>query len=67
MTDLDFEMRQGEILGLLGENGCGKSTVIKSLMGVHRPEEGEILRDGPVAFAPERLRPVASAIRDSAA
>jgi len=48
---VDLSLRHGEIHGLLGENGCGKSTVIKSLMGVHQPEEGEILRDGaPVAI-----------------
>ncbi|MCY3984587.1 MAG: sugar ABC transporter ATP-binding protein [Roseovarius sp.] len=37
---------RGEIHGLLGENGCGKSTLIKSLMGVHRPDGGEILNNG---------------------
>lgn len=36
----------GEIHGLLGENGCGKSTLIKILSGVDQPTSGEILREG---------------------
>ena len=36
-------MRRGEVLGLLGDNGAGKSTLIKTLAGVHDPDEGEIL------------------------
>lgn len=42
----------GRIHGLLGENGCGKSTLIKVLCGVHPPDSGEILCAGrPVVFA----------------
>jgi ABC-type sugar transport system ATPase subunit len=41
----------GRIHGLLGENGCGKSTLIKVLCGVHQPDSGEILCAGrPVVF-----------------
>jgi ribose transport system ATP-binding protein len=36
----------GEIHGLLGENGCGKSTLIKILSGVEAPSEGQIFKDG---------------------
>lgn len=45
---ISFALNVGEIHGLMGENGCGKSTIIKSLMGVHQPDEGKILRDGEV-------------------
>ena len=42
----------GEIHGLMGENGCGKSTLIKTLSGAHQPDGGRILRAGePVTFA----------------
>ncbi len=37
---------RGQIHGLLGENGCGKSTLIKLLAGVHQPDGGEILKGG---------------------
>jgi ABC-type sugar transport system ATPase subunit len=36
----------GEIHGLLGENGCGKSTLIKLFAGAHQPESGTILKEG---------------------
>jgi len=40
LEDVDFEVSPGEIHALLGQNGCGKSTLIKILAGYHRPEPG---------------------------
>lgn len=40
LDDLDFEVGQGEVHCLAGENGCGKSTLIKIVTGVHTPEPG---------------------------
>ncbi|MBU1176703.1 MAG: sugar ABC transporter ATP-binding protein [Alphaproteobacteria bacterium] len=49
---VDLVVKCGEIHGLLGENGSGKSTVIKTLTGVHQPDAGQILRDGtPVSIS----------------
>ncbi|GAC1335767.1 MAG: ATP-binding cassette domain-containing protein [Chloroflexota bacterium] len=42
----DFELRQGEILAVIGDNGAGKSTLIKALSGAIVPDEGQILLDG---------------------
>jgi ribose transport system ATP-binding protein len=43
VDDLTLEVRAGEVLALLGQNGAGKSTVIKMLAGVHPSSSGEIL------------------------
>lgn len=43
---VDFELRAGEIHGLIGENGAGKSTLMHCLAGVQQPTSGEILLDG---------------------
>jgi fructose transport system ATP-binding protein len=47
----DFDLLPGEILGVIGDNGAGKSTMIKVLAGAVRPDAGEVLMDGrPVHF-----------------
>lgn len=51
LTDVDFEVRRGEVVALLGENGAGKSTLIKILAGVYSLDSGSIELDGkPVQF-----------------
>ncbi|MBU1293844.1 MAG: ATP-binding cassette domain-containing protein [Gammaproteobacteria bacterium] len=48
----DFELYPGEILAVIGDNGAGKSSLIKALSGALIPDEGEILLDGkPVHFS----------------
>jgi len=46
LTDVDFEVRRGEVMALVGDNGAGKSTLIKCVAGTHAPDSGEILFDG---------------------
>jgi D-xylose transport system ATP-binding protein len=46
LTDVDFEVRQGEVMALVGDNGAGKSTLIKCVAGIHGYDEGELLFDG---------------------
>lgn len=47
----DFELRAGEILAVIGDNGAGKSSLIKCLSGASIPDEGEIQLDGqPIHF-----------------
>jgi branched-chain amino acid transport system ATP-binding protein len=46
VQDLDFSVREGEILGLIGPNGAGKSTVFNLINGVHAPDKGRILFQG---------------------
>ena len=46
LTDVDFEVRNGEVMALVGDNGAGKSTLIKCIAGTHSADSGEILFEG---------------------
>lgn len=43
LHEIDFEVGEGEIIGILGPNGCGKSTLLKLLRGVLEPSRGKVL------------------------
>ncbi|MBV8085987.1 MAG: dipeptide ABC transporter ATP-binding protein [Chloroflexi bacterium] len=55
---INFDVRQGETLGLVGESGCGKSTAGRSILQLYRPTEGEVIFEGVdlVQIGGERLR-----------
>ncbi|MEW1549786.1 ATP-binding cassette domain-containing protein [Streptomyces tsukubensis] len=46
LTDVDLEVRAGEVVALVGDNGAGKSTLIKTIAGVHPVDEGNVEWDG---------------------
>src|SRR5262245_1210091 len=46
LTNVDFEVRAGEVMALVGDNGAGKSTLIKCVAGIHGMDTGEIRFDG---------------------
>jgi branched-chain amino acid transport system ATP-binding protein len=46
VDDLSFEVRKGEILGMMGPNGAGKTTVFNLLTGILKPDAGEIIFKG---------------------
>lgn len=57
LHEVDLVVRPGEIHGLAGQNGCGKSTLIKVLAGIHRPDRGTECRvDGKRLRLPVRPR-----------
>jgi putative ATP-binding cassette transporter len=51
---LNLTIEQGEILFIVGENGCGKTTMIKLLLGLYTPQTGHILLDGQPVGAQTR-------------
>jgi ABC-type glutathione transport system ATPase component len=49
VRDVSFELRRGETLGVVGESGSGKTTLMRLMLGLERPESGEIVyRGGPL-------------------
>jgi ABC-type sugar transport system ATPase subunit len=46
VENVSFDVRPGEVIGLVGDNGAGKSTFIKMISGVYQPDDGEIYFDG---------------------
>ena len=46
VDDVSFEVRKGETLALVGESGCGKSTVARLIVGLYAPSRGRIAFDG---------------------
>lgn len=46
VENVSFDIPSGSVVGLIGENGAGKSTIIKSILGVVRPDNGEIMFNG---------------------
>ena len=46
VNDVSFEVKKGEIFGLVGESGCGKSTIGRTIMGLYHKTSGDVLYDG---------------------
>ena len=43
LNNVSFDIKTGEVHGIVGENGAGKSTLIKAIMGLYKIDEGKIL------------------------
>ena len=43
---ISFQVKEGSVFGLIGTNGAGKSTVLRMMAGILKPDEGQILVDG---------------------
>ena len=50
VTNINFKIGENEIVGLLGPNGCGKTTTIGMILGLLKPTKGEVLINGNTTF-----------------
>jgi D-xylose transport system ATP-binding protein len=46
LTDVDFEVKPGEVMALVGDNGAGKSTLVKCIAGTHTADSGQMVFEG---------------------
>jgi len=57
VDDVNLSLGKGEIIALIGESGCGKSTLARALVGLVRPESGQVIAEGsPLRYAKAALR-----------
>ena len=49
LKDISFDVKRGEVMGIVGKNGAGKSTLLKIVSGILRPTKGEISVQGTIA------------------
>lgn len=49
LKDVSFELKPGDALGIIGQNGAGKTSLLKSLSGIYAPTGGKITREGSIA------------------
>ena len=49
LSDVSFEVKRGEIVGIIGRNGAGKSTLLKVISGIFKPTSGKVVTAGRVA------------------
>ncbi|MEU3627837.1 ATP-binding cassette domain-containing protein [Amycolatopsis coloradensis] len=55
LRGVEFQLREGELLGIIGENGAGKTTLLGLLAGALKADRGKISRRGSLGYCPQRI------------
>ncbi|MCT2581898.1 ABC transporter ATP-binding protein [Actinophytocola gossypii] len=55
LTGVEFELRTGELFGIIGENGAGKSTLLRILAGELAADRGDIIYGGTLGYCPQKI------------
>ena len=50
VDDVTFDVKHGEAIAVVGESGCGKSSLMKTILGLYRPTEGKVVFEIPLTF-----------------
>ena len=64
LKDLDLEIQDGTIFGLVGINGAGKSTLLRLIAGVYQPDGGSIVYEGMDVFREPQIRNTIAFVSD---
>ncbi len=48
LRDVEFQVKKGEVVGIVGRNGAGKSTILKIISGIMKPTKGRVVRNGNI-------------------
>ncbi|WP_444658604.1 ABC transporter ATP-binding protein [Caproiciproducens sp. R2] len=64
LDEISFSIGSGSVFGLVGSNGAGKSTFLRTLAGIYKPDGGEVLLDGAAPFENSEVKSQISFISD---
>lgn len=65
VDDVSLDVYKGEVLGLVGESGCGKTTIARTVMGLYNPTAGEIYYDGKILNKKNRTSDIQMIFQDT--
>ena len=65
LKNMNIKVEKGTIHGLIGHNGCGKTTLIKCLNGIFKPDKGVVLLDGESVYENKAVKEKIGYVADS--